>query len=71
MVYNYNKLRGKIKEKCGTQEIFAKKMEIGRTSISQKLNNKIEFSQDEIFAACKVLDIPQTDIPLYFFCVNV
>ena len=42
MVYNYNKLRGKIKEKCGTQEIFAKKMEIGRTSISQKLNNKIE-----------------------------
>ena len=71
MVYDYSKLKGRIKEKCGTQEDFAKKMKIGRTSLSQRLNNRIEFSQDEMFADCDVLNIEKTDIPQYFFCLKV
>lgn len=67
MAWDYSKLRGKIKEKCGTQDVFAKKIGIGRVSLSQRLNNQSEFSQEEIFSACKVLDISKENIPIYFF----
>ncbi len=44
MRWNYSKLRGKIKEVCGTQDVFAEKINIGRVSLSQRLNNLLEFS---------------------------
>ena len=68
MEWNYSKLRGKIKEKCGTQEEFSSKIGISKSSLSQKLNNRIEFTQDEIYKACNVLEIPDEDIFNYFFC---
>lgn len=68
MSFDYSKLRGKIKEQCGTQEIFAEKMNIGRVSLSQRLNNKLDFSSKEIERACKVLGISYAEIPEYFFC---
>lgn len=71
MVYDYSKLRGKIKEVCETQEIFSKKLGIGRVSLSQRLNNQLEFSQDEIFNACDILGIDRKEIPVYFFCIKV
>lgn len=71
MSYNYNKLRGRIKEKCGTENIFSKEIGIGRVSLSQRLNNQLEFSQDEILKSCKVLGIEVSDIPLYFFTIEV
>ena len=71
MAYDYSKLRGRIKEKCGTQDIFSEKLGIGRVSLSQRLNNQLEFSQDEIFNACDVLDIPRAEIPVYFFTLKV
>ena len=55
MEWKYDKLRGKIKEVCGTQDVFAEKLGIGRVSLSQRLNNQLEFSQDEIFKSCEVL----------------
>lgn len=70
MAWNYNKLRGKIKEVCGTQDVFAEKIGIGRVSLSQRLNNQLEFSQEEIFIACDVLKIPNEDISSYFFCLD-
>ena len=42
--YDYRKLRGKIKEVCGTQDAFSEKLGIGRVSLSQRLNNQLEFS---------------------------
>ena len=69
--FDYNKLRGKIKEKCGTQEVFAKKIGISRTSLSQKLNNSNEFTQQEINNAAEVLDIPLEQISIYFFTPEV
>lgn len=65
--YNYNKLLGKIKELYGTQERFAKELGIGRVSLSQRLNNKLEFTQNEILLGCRLLDISKDDIPIYFF----
>ena len=56
MNWRYDKLRGKIKEVCGTQDAFAEKLGIGRVSLSQRLNNQLEFSQDEIFKPCEILN---------------
>lgn len=65
--YNYSKLLGKIKEIYDTQEKFALALGIGRVSLSQRLNGKLEFSQNEILKSCELLKIKKKDIPLYFF----
>ena len=67
MAWDYRMLRGKIREVCETQDIFVDKLGIGRVSLSQRLNNKLEFSQDEIFKACEILGLSQAEIPTYFF----
>ena len=69
--FDYSRLRGRIKEKCDTQDAFAEKLGIGRVSLSQRLNNLLDFSQDEMFKACDVLDINKAEIPSYFFTVKV
>lgn len=71
MAFDYNKLRGKIKEVCGTQDNFAKAIGIGRVSLSQRLNNVLDFSNAEILLACKVLGIDTKEIPIYFFSLEV
>lgn len=70
-MWDYSKLRGRIREKCGTQDQYAKELGIGRVSLSQRLNNQLEFSQDEIFKTCEILDIDQSEIPTYFFTIVV
>ncbi|MCC8014690.1 MAG: DUF739 family protein, partial [Eubacterium sp.] len=64
---DYSKLRGKIKEKFNTQDNFAKMLGIGRVSLSQRLNNQLEFSTAEILRAIKLLGLSEKDIPEYFF----
>lgn len=71
MSWEYNKLRGKIKEVCGTQDRFANCLGIGRVSLSQRLNNQLEFSQDEMFKSCEILGINLNEIPTYFFTRKV
>lgn len=70
-IFDYSRLLGKIKEKCGTQDVFAKLMGMSRTSLSKRLNNLLDFSSDEIKRACKVLSLNDTDIPYYFFTEKV
>lgn len=65
--FDYNKLRGRIKEKCGTQDAFAAKLGIGRVSLSQSLNNARDFSGDEIYRSCEILGISREQIPVVFF----
>lgn len=67
MKWNYAKLRGRIKEIFGTQEAFAKAIGISSVSLSQRLNNVLEFTQEEIFNSCEVLNIPLTEMMSYFF----
>ena len=66
-MFDYNKLRGKIREVFGTQERFAAAINLSNTSVSQKLNNKVEWSQDEIHKSVEVLKIPKEEISAYFF----
>lgn len=71
MAYDYNKLLGRIKEVCGTQYEFAQRIGIGRTSLNQRLNGKLEFSQDEINKSMEILGLTTGDIPVYFFVPKV
>ena len=66
--YNYNKLKGRIKEKCETQIAFAEKIGITPNSVSRKLNNIHEWSQSEICKSMEILDLSISDIGEYFFC---
>lgn len=70
MGFNYDKLLGKIKEVCKTQDIFADKIGLSRTALNCRLNNKADFKAKEIKRACAILDIPEKEIPNYFFCTK-
>jgi len=67
MGFDYSKLLGKIKEKGLTQETLAKSIGITPGSMSEKLNNKANFKQKEIFMICQVLDISVGAEGEYFF----
>lgn len=65
--YDYRKLRGRIKEKYGTQAEFSKKIGLSEVSVSNKLNNLVDWDQEEIENVIIALEIPFTDIQAYFF----
>lgn len=67
MEFDYSKLRGKIKEVCGTQEEFAKRVDMSTTSLSHRLNGKLEFTQQEILKSLEVLHLQSKEIDEYFF----
>ena len=67
MVYDYSKLEGKIIEKFGTRESFARESGMTPKSIYDKLNNKTIWKQPEISKAMDLLTIPGEDIELYVF----
>lgn len=72
MSFEYNKLRGRIKEIFGTQEKFALAMGISKTSMSNKLNGKTYFTQTEISNACILLKIHSSEeVNKYFFTQKV
>lgn len=64
---DYSKLRERIIEYFGKQCIFAAAMCLSERSVSLKLNNIRNWSQPEILNACELLDIPLTDMHVYFF----
>lgn len=71
MEFDYSRLRGKIREVFGTEAAFAKALGMGRVSISQRLNNVLEFSSPEILKSCTLLGISSDEIHLYFFAEKV
>jgi len=69
--FEYSKLLGKIKETHGTQNKFSLALGISRTSLSLRLNNRVEFSQNEIKKACSLLGLNENEMPKYFFTEKV
>lgn len=70
-MFEYSALTQLIKFKYGTQDAFAKALNIGRVSLSHRLNNKLEFTQEEIVRAADLLGISKKSIPEYFFSEKV
>ncbi len=69
--FDYGKLRGRIKEKCGTQATFAGIIGLSDVSVSNKLNNNVDWGQEEIENAVNALEIPPNEIHSYFFTRKV
>ena len=67
MDFNYNKLKGRIKEMCGTQLGYAKALGISDAALSQRLNNKGVFTQTEIYESMAILKIEPVELSIYFF----
>lgn len=71
MPFDYSKLRGKIKEVYNTQADFATALGMSRGSLSQRLNNILDFTQTEMEQAARLLNFEKEDIPSYFFATKV
>lgn len=70
-MFDYSKLKGKIKEVFGTQSAFARAMGLSGVSLSSKLNGLTQFTQAEMNKACRLLEIPLNQLPVYFFTPKV
>ena len=71
VVFNYAKLSGRIKEKFNSQAAFAKALGLSESALSQRLTNKVDFSQEEILNAINLLSINCGEVTAYFFTPNV
>lgn len=69
--FDFSKLRGRIKEIYGTQTAFAIAMLMNEATLSNKLNNNVEFSPKEIVRACLLLSIDLKEVDIYFFTLKV
>lgn len=67
MIFDYSKLRGKIREVCGSEKNFATCLGISQQSVSLKLNNKSSWNADEIVKTFDLLGLKSSEIPEYFF----
>ena len=64
---DYAKLRGRIREKYGTEANFAKKLGKTRAWLSAILNNKINLKKSTMELFIEYLDIDSSEINVYFF----
>lgn len=71
MEFDYNKLNGKIREVCKTQNEFSKRLGISEASVNYKLNNKSFFTQQQISKTLEILNINPKEIHTYFFTPKV
>lgn len=69
-IFDFSKLRGRIREICGTEENWAKMMGFSNWSKSMKLNNKSYFTSEEIIRCCEILKIKRDEIGIYFFNIK-
>ena len=69
--FDYSNLLSELKRLSITQEEFALGIGTNPSTLSLKLNNKAYFKQVEMEKACKMLNIPQSDIGAYFFVAKV
>lgn len=67
MNFNYEKLRGRIREQMHSDTVFAKRLGISKTSLSLRLNNQIHFSQRDIYRSMRILQISPEELGVYFF----
>lgn len=64
---NYSFLRGKIVEVCGSNNAFAEKLGISTQELSNKLNNKSSFTQEQIDEAIIILSLNSSEVVKCFF----
>ena len=71
MIFNFQKLKGRMVEKNKNQQKLAEKIGISKVSLNHKLNNKVPFKQEDIVKISNELEIPMNEIVEYFFVLKV
>lgn len=66
-MFDYSKLKGRVKEILGNDGLYAEMLGISRASVSAKLNSKVPFSITEMDTSIVILKIPKDEIYDYFF----
>lgn len=69
--YDYSSLKKRMNDYRYSVRSLAESIGITRVSLSNKLNNHLPFTQDEIFKISKLLDIDYNQIARYFFAIVV
>lgn len=64
---DYSKLLGSMRANGMTQSTVAQKIGVFPTTLNKKLRGHTDFTQTEICDLCRVLAIPDAEIPNYFF----
>jgi hypothetical protein len=67
----FAKLKGRVREVYGTDAAFAQAMGISKAAMSMRLNNKCQWSVEDVRRAINLLNIPETEIGVYFFASEV
>lgn len=70
MPFDYSVLRGKIRERLGSESVLADRLGMSRSTMSLKLNGKAEWSQQEMFKVIEVLGEPTSALDRLFFKVK-
>ena len=71
MIFNYSKLRGRIREKLGSEKEYGKQMGFSSYTLSKRLINELPFNAPEIYKSCILLGIPLVDVKPYFWVIYV
>jgi transcriptional regulator with XRE-family HTH domain len=65
--FSYRKLKGKIIEKFGSQDAFAKALGVSKQSVSKKMNGRTYFNQEDIITWSDLLGIELNEAGAYYF----
>lgn len=66
-MYQTKKLQDRIVEKYGSQMAFSKAIGMDRTTLNKLISEGREWKASNMMKAIELLDIPATEINLYFF----
>lgn len=67
MPFDYSQLKGSIKAIYDKQSDFAAALGISERSLSLKLNNKVPFTQPEIYRSSELLKLNSAKMKSHFF----
>lgn len=67
VVFDFSNLRGRIKAVYATQADFAQRLGISVVALSNKLNNKTDWTAEEIYNGCHLLGIDIGDAHDFYF----
>ncbi len=65
--YNYSKLKGLIKEKCGTQAEYAKIIGISTTTLNERFKSETYFSTEEMRKTIEYFKLDLSSLKDIFF----
>jgi len=67
IVFDYSKLRGRIREVFHTETRFARELGISKVSLSAKLNGRQNFSLNEISKMSHIFNLKEKEMFEFFF----